>query len=406
MQLSASRCLFFSIFCFIMLFAGAQEEREWEEIEDMPSNRHHPVTFTIDSFGYAATGWNSFVGPTDDFYRYDPKKDEWETLPDFPGAIRSFGIGFSYKGKGYLGFGANLTTYLNDIWEYDAATESWVFVTSCPCSGRRHPALLILDNMLYVGLGDDATGDLRDWWRYDMVEDDWDQMDNLPALARHHPFQFVADSQLFVGFGHGGPIIYRDWYTFDTEDEEWVTLDDFMDEARVAGTQFSHDSFGYVLSGDGSDHSFMQEGEFWQYNPRDDDWTEMPPHPGISIWAPGSFVIEDTIYLFGGENRQTGNIQDEGWKFQLKDTPPPPLGNTEPPSEYLRLYPNPVGSELWIDASFGIVSIEVFDLSGNKVMHEMGNTKSLQVSNLDAGAYIAVVSKEGGERHIAKFIKA
>ncbi|MDC1221183.1 hypothetical protein N8Z47_00785 [Salibacteraceae bacterium] len=52
----------------------------------------------------------------------------------------------------------------------------------------------------------------------------------------------------------------------------------------------------------------MEEGEFWQYDPADDSWLQMPSHPGISIWAPGSFVIEDTLYFISGQNRQTGFI--------------------------------------------------------------------------------------------------
>ncbi|MDP4844121.1 MAG: hypothetical protein NWR83_06635, partial [Salibacteraceae bacterium] len=43
--------------------------------------------------------------------------------------------------------------------------------------------------------------------------------------------------------------------------------------------------------------------------PTSDSWTQMPSHPGISLWAPGSFVIDDTVYFFGGESRQSFAIQ-------------------------------------------------------------------------------------------------
>jgi N-acetylneuraminic acid mutarotase len=95
--------------------------------------------------------------------------------------------------------------------------------------------------------------------------------------------------------GHGGPVIYKDWYRLDTVNNRWQRLRDFPGEARVAGTQFSHNGYGYVLSGDGDDHSYMLEGEFWQYDHDTDIWNQMPSHPDVSRWAPGSLVIGDDI---------------------------------------------------------------------------------------------------------------
>jgi len=381
----------------------------WDEIADMPSGKHHPVTFSLDGYGYAVTGWDEQIGPSDDFYRYDPGQDSWSILPDFPGVARSFAIGYTYENRGYFGFGATLNSYLRDIWEYDAESETWEQLTTCPCSGRRHPAFLVHDSTIYVGLGDDQSGDLNDWWQYNMRNDQWLQLDDLPALARHHPFQFVVDEQIYVGLGHGGAIIYDDWYTYNYTDSVWETLNDFPGESRVAGTQFDHGGFGYVLSGDGSNHSYMEEGEFWQYTPTEDSWKQMPSHPGISLWAPGSFVIEDTLYLIGGQNRQSGFVQGDSWRFVLveveeEDEEEEVTGLADLSAGSLKLYPNAASTELWIEADFAIQSTAIFDISG-RLVQTSGPTQLIHVADLKPGIYVANISGGSGINYQVKWIK-
>jgi len=46
----------------------------WDEIADMPSGKHHPVTFSLDGYGYAVTGWDEQIGPSDDFTDMTPVK--------------------------------------------------------------------------------------------------------------------------------------------------------------------------------------------------------------------------------------------------------------------------------------------------------------------------------------------
>ncbi len=375
--------------------------QDWEKMADLPSAKHHPVTFSLSGNGYSVTGWDEQIGPSSDFYRYDPVVDSWSILPDFPGVDRSFAIGYTYNNKGYFGFGTSLTTYLRDIWEYDPDSETWQQLTTCPCSGRRHPALLIHDSVMYVGMGDDQSGDLNDWWQYDMSNDQWFQLDNLPAPARHHPFQFVVDEKLYVGMGHGGAIIYDDWYTYNYADSAWETLNDFPGESRVAGTQFDHGGYGYVLSGDGSNHSFMEEGEFWQYDPADDSWLQMSSHPGISIWAPGSFVIADTLYFISGQNRQTGFIQPDSWKHVLEENI---TGISIIESGTIKLFPNPASTALWFEADFTIESIVILDISGRVVRTARGSD-SLNVSDLKSGIYFANVTSEVGQEYLIKWIK-
>lgn len=79
-----------------------------------------------------------------------------------------------------------------------------------------------------------------------------------------------------------------------------MQMSNFPSEGRVAGTQFSYNCKGYILSGDGDDHRSLDSGEFWEYDPSNDTWTQLSSHPGDAIWAPGSFVIGREVFFMLG----------------------------------------------------------------------------------------------------------
>ena len=381
--------------CPIMIYC-----QTWQQVASMPSGKHHPVTFSLQGKGYAITGTNPSELPTDDVYQYNPTTNQWTTLSDFPGAARSFAIGQAYNGKGYLGFGASLTSYFNDIWEFDPNTENWTLLTTCDCSGRRHPAFIIKDDKIYVGLGDDATGDLDDWHIYDMATDNWTQAPDIPGSGRHHPFMFPAGDDIYAGMGHSGALIYGDWYKFNIQTESWETMSDFPGEHRVAGTQFGHQGKGYVLSGDGSNHSFMPTGEFWEYEPSTDSWTELDPHPGISRWAPGSFVINGAVYFIGGQNRVTGVIMNDMWTYQL--TSPTSTADLDA-SNSIVVFPNPASDFITIKTELNEqFNVTVQSSTGQLVHQTTGqlNNLSVDVSAFEAGIYL--VSIESATQLIKK----
>jgi N-acetylneuraminic acid mutarotase len=381
--------------CFTAVYA-----QSWTQVADIPSARHHPVTWGIDGIGYMVTGTNFANNPTRNFYRYNPTSDSWANMGLFPGTGRSFAIGTVYEGKGYLGFGATLTNYLDDLWQYDPVADTWTELASCPCAGRRHPAFIAVNDAIYVGLGDGGAGNLDDWWKYDMTTDSWSQLPDLPGAGRHHPFQFTVNGQVYAGMGHAGQTIFRDWYRLDPATDTWTTQTDFSGEARVAGTQFNHANEGYVLSGDGDNHSTMATGEFWVYDDANDSWTQLTSHPGVSRWAPGSFVVNDEVYIIGGLNRQASSLSQEVYKYPLPST----VGVNELEKTEIGLFPNPTNSTLNIKTKLQFDAVQVINVAGQIVLNT-GSTKSLDVSVLPLGIYQIQITKDGQILGQQRFLK-
>ena len=185
-------------------------------------------------------------------------------------------------------------------------------------------------------------------------------------LSIDHPFYFAIDTDSYVGLGHSdgsNPYIERDWYRYDALDGTWSREADFSSyaldvpdalpvttEARVAGTQFSvagscssDKILGFILSGDGDNHGTMETGEFHVFDPADSSiWHSLPPHPGYSRWAPGSFVLQGSsrAYFLGGYDRQQRIMFSDLWTIDLEsildtDATVPDSNETELDDDFL-----------------------------------------------------------------------
>jgi len=386
----------------LMIFSGSANSQTWEQSTDLDEDfrRHHPVTFTLNGNGYSLTGSEPFGSATTEMNRFDPVTETWEELDDFPGLPRSFSYGAENGDEAFMGFGYIPQTgeWLNDLWKYNPDSENWTQLTSCPCVGRSHPAFILVEDKIFMGLGS-STQNFQDWWEYDIPSDSWTQLPNFPGVPRHHPFYFDLNGYAYVGFGHGAGI-YSDFYRWNLETEAWEQLDDFPGESRVAGTQFSHEGFGYVLSGDGDDHDFMNEGEFWQYEPEEDSWNQLPSHPGLSRWAPGSFIIDGVVYFLQGQERFIGfpgsEISNSMLKFDLDLYNSPFSVNDLKSENKVQIYPNPATETLYLDVKeVSTYDITVLDALG-KIILKSSDVSEISVSDFKTGIYtIQIISDKG-----------
>tara|TARA_B110000503_G_scaffold120753_1_gene183638 strand:+ start:2030 stop:3937 length:1908 start_codon:yes stop_codon:yes gene_type:complete len=379
----------------LMLFGNTLFAQSWTSVEPLPDNfrSDHSYGFAINGTGYLVAGQTD-SGYSDAFYSYDATADAWTALEDFPGDARGYAIGDDWDGKAWFGFGQGPNGILNDLWVFDPATGSWEEKASCPCGARMHPAFVAIDDHIYVGLGNSASGDLNDWWEYDMESDTWSEKPAFPDTQRHHPYQFGINGQVYVGFGHHNAEIFNEWYRYDPAGESWTELTTLPDQGRVAGSQFAHNGKGYALSGDGEGHTSMMTGEFWQYDPINDAWAQWPAHPGMSRWAPASFVLNDEIYLINGMSNDPGSFDymDTNWKMAMTPAIPSDVAVTEYAGETVVCSADPLNVAAtitnWGSNPLTNVALE-FIVDGTVVLTESweGNLTSYLSENVDMGNY-------------------
>lgn len=281
---------------------------QWTQLGDAPFETHHSNGFGFNGKGYIVKGRPDQNGlqSQNQFWEYDPQTDTWSLLNYIDAPNREFSIGDDMDGKYYFGFGIGR----NDLWEFDPVANTFTELPSCPCTPRAHPALVAHKDKIYMGSGSSANGDLRDWWVFDFATQTWEQKTDIPGPVRHHPFQFGIGDEIFVGGGH------RDnWIKFNIITEEWTPFDS-TPEGRVAGTQFSYEGKGFVLSGDNDTHTAPPPNQFMMYDPESDEWFVLPFEENMHRWAGSSFIIDSTLYYFGGET-SVGNDDGDMWKFDL-----------------------------------------------------------------------------------------
>jgi N-acetylneuraminic acid mutarotase len=283
--------------------------KDWTKKADLPAlGRHHAVGFSINGNAYVGLGTNT--NPNENlntFFKYSPNTDTWTELLNSKMGGRGYVVSVTHNNKEYIGFGFNINAYKKDLWEYNPQNDSWKELKPCPCEPRGHPAMVQVNGKIYVGLGNGSEGNFNDWWEYDISKDIWSKKADFPSSKRHHPYYFAIGDKAYVGFGHGtdlinGKIIYKDFYEYTPQNDSWKKLKDFPSQGRVAGSQFSYGGFGYIISGQGEDHDYLKKGEFWKYDPKNDSWTELQPHPEFSRWAPATFMIGNRLFFFGGQS--------------------------------------------------------------------------------------------------------
>jgi N-acetylneuraminic acid mutarotase len=403
----------FTVLTIALLSFGTLTAQTWEQKTSNPGDgRHHPVTFSLDGKGYMVTGSTDFTTGTTDFYEYDPVADSWTTLQNFYGLGRGYSIGDTWAGKAYMGFGFGATgNYLKDLWEYDPTTGNWTELAACPCAERIHPAFVIEDGLLFVGLGNnDVDGNLNDWWEYNIATDTWRQLTDLPGPPRHHPYMFSANGDVYTGLGHSsgpGTNVQQDWYKWDITAETWTPLNDLPAEGRVAGTQFSIGDRGFILSGDGDNHGAMQTGEFWEYDYQNDSWTELPPHPSVSRWAPGSFTIGNVVYFTAGEVRPgnpNAGLKADLWSFDLDA-----IANVPSEDQFAEvvLYPNPTTSSIQLKgiSAEDDVQLSIINSTGQTVLKPDYTNDNINLAHLNAGFYYLTLQKDETFVKRIKFVK-
>jgi len=358
----------------------------WEELSPSPfPDRHHAIGFSANGYGYIVSG--SF---NKDVWRYTPETDSWEQLDDYSNIFRGYGIGAMEGQMGYFGFGLTFGGAIqgeaNDLWRFDMETESFEQLADCPCLPRAHPAFVLLGDKIYMGMGSNQ-GNLGDWWEYDIPSDTWTEKASFIGPNRHHPYQFVIGDYVYVGSGH-----YPDWYRYDPANDSWSQIASHPSYIRVAGIQFAYNGKGYTLSGvadyNNDDHIPMPTGEFWEYDPEADTWTELPPHPGISRWASASFIIDGWLYMVAGEVYD-GNHNTYRYFLGEEDVT---SVEENPSDEPLELFPMPFEDYVMLPADRNWVSAQLLDLSGSQVGDYGIDGQRLELLGLASGVYFIELS--------------
>ena len=147
------------------------DEDKWIRLTDFPGKaRFGSVACNNNQHIYYGTGYR--VGNLKDWWEYYPESDTWKKRKDMPGSGRVNATSLCIANRVYVAtgrhFGGNLTGghLMSDICEFDVASDCWYKRGDIPDGNRENAISFVIDGKGYIGFGENDKSVLNDFWSF------------------------------------------------------------------------------------------------------------------------------------------------------------------------------------------------------------------------------------------------
>ncbi len=245
----------------------------------------------------------------------------WSQVAPFEGGLRSGGISFSLKDKGYYGLGKSSSSsdeiYYNDLWRYDPISDSWSQLSDFPSIGLDMAVSFVIGETAYVTLGRyydiSINGYNTSTYAYDVTNDTWKKMQSFPAIGRTGSVSFVANGKGYVVGGYKEKDAYtNEVWSYNPITNSWSQMNDFP-VALTGCYTFTLKNEVYVGGGYNL-KSKIKNTDLYKYNITTDTWEIAYTGCEELIYSSG-FSAGDKCYVAGGEGeigRESGFLSFDG----------------------------------------------------------------------------------------------
>ena len=269
----------------------------WKQLAPLPEGYYLGEAVSFNKEIYFVTG-RTDTKITPFFYKFTPKKNQWVKLANIPKPTMNLALA-AVNGKIYAIGG---DTFKDTNREYNPLTNTWKIVEPMP-TARQHIDCGVLGNDIFI------MGGLTSWKditkkneAYNVLSNTWSEKAAIPSL-RNNAAVVALDSLIYVIGGAGTKEnIWGDVWTVETYNmisDKWVQKNNlplllFKPGAVVVNNEI------YILGGqtringkdDCSDKVFI-------YKPKSDKWVEITQLPKKNVFF-GCVTIENKIYVIGG----------------------------------------------------------------------------------------------------------
>ncbi|MEQ8553271.1 MAG: IPT/TIG domain-containing protein [Cyclobacteriaceae bacterium] len=242
-------------------------------------------------------------------------KSRWSRLNDFPGDARTGSYFDIVNDYGYLIGGGGEYEFFNDVWRYTPSSDEWVSLEPFPGSARSMAVGFSIGNRIFFGMGLHSYQRFVDFWEYNPELQEWTQLSDFPGLPRYDPIQFVLNDKGYVIGGDIGISGSREVWEYDPDTDSWEQLGSISrDFARYLDGRdifFQSENKGY----------FVENSVLYEFDPSNPvfliEIAETPFDPN-DLWGYASgFIIENKIYIGGGEHVLDYNRENKFWIYNL-----------------------------------------------------------------------------------------
>lgn len=198
-----------------------------------------------------------------------------------------------------------------------AQKETWTHLQTpgVTITGRSGAVTFTIGNKAYVGTGIANGVYLKDLWEYDAVSDIWSQKADFGGIARASAVGFSIGNKGYLGTGFnqaGAYVGEGDFWQYDPSLNVWT---------QKAGVSFRSDAVGFSINGKGYiatgyDNPFIR-ADCSEYDPVTNKWSGKAPSP-VPRLAGTCFTIGNKAYIGGGYKILFGSVTEpikDFWEF-------------------------------------------------------------------------------------------
>lgn len=202
--------------------------------------------------------------------------------------------------------------------------------------GRHGAVSFSIEGKAYVGLGSDYQYDYDsfggnpptsqggfkdDFWEYNAETDTWRRLNDFPGEKRTEAVSFSINGKGYVGLGKYLAVepdadglnsetgFKQDFWEYNPDNDTWTQLPDFPGEGRAKSIGFVINNKGYVGCGG------YGKRDFWEFSPSDNSWNQLADYPGESNWGVVGFSIESKGYVGFGYNSEDYLPSTDFWEY-------------------------------------------------------------------------------------------
>lgn len=159
----------------------------WKQLPDFPgAARWSFASFAIADKAYIVGGTTE-QDRLDEVWRFDAQTNQWTKLKDFPGGKRRENIGTSFGPFGYTGLGFdtfNEAGHYADWWRYDPRLDEWIRLADYPGGALSYAQAQSSTSGIWVGGGMDFNKvPTANAFLYNVYDKVWIPSDSIPSGA-------------------------------------------------------------------------------------------------------------------------------------------------------------------------------------------------------------------------------
>ena len=373
---------------FTLLFMAHDASAEWIQRADFPAiARHRGTGMSIGNKGYMGLGHYNGAGPNivkKDWWEYDPGTNAWTQKADYIGNNGNGNYAPLHWTIGSFGYLAGGTLGDAMLYKFDPAINQWLPVNSCPTTPGNNDGFVIGNKGYYL-----SSSSL---FEFDAVTETWATKSAAPFNANTWNSAFTLNNK---GYVKNGVALWEYKPTIDA----WTQQAEFPGLARAASVSFTQNNKGYIVTGYGVGFLSDISSEAWEYDPSQNQWTQMPDFKGSSRRFGSGFTIGNRAFIGIGTN---GTNYADLWEFDKFGS----LNDGFDVNSFTT-YPNPSSNNINFKSdNLNEFIIDVYDLVGRKIYTEQTSNGAVQLlKGLNkSGTYIYHVSVDGAVVHSNKFI--